>query len=344
MSKTPERIYVAGHRGMVGSALVRILRERNEHNDRHNCQLVLRSHDELDLLDADQVADFFSSEAITTVYLAAARVGGIQANNQQPAQFIRENLLIEANVIHQAWRHRVNKLLFLGSSCIYPRMAPQPIPESALLEGPLEQTNEPYAVAKIAGIKLCESYNRQYGTDFRSLMPTNLYGPGDNFDLESSHVLPALLRKIHDAHHTNADEVIIWGSGTPMREFLHVDDLASACLRIMQTDRDQLTALTTPQCSHINVGSGEEISITDLAQLIANIIGYEGRLFFDRSKPDGTPRKLLDSSKINALGWKASISLREGILRTYRHFLAATAATHAELVYRGPSEPPRVRF
>lgn len=344
MSKPPERIYVAGHRGMVGSALVRALRQRNERNDRQDYQLVLRSHDELDLLDADQVADFFSSEAITTVYLAAARVGGIQANNLQPAQFIRENLLIEANVIHQAWRHRVNKLLFLGSSCIYPRLAPQPIPESALLDGPLEQTNEPYAVAKIAGIKLCESYNRQYGTDFRSLMPTNLYGPGDNFDLESSHVLPALLRKIHDAHHTNADEVIIWGSGTPMREFLHVDDLASACLRIMHIDRDQLATLTTPQCSHINVGSGEEISIADLAQLIASIIGYEGRLFFDRSKPDGTPRKLLDSSKINTLGWKASISLREGILRTYRHFLAATAATHAELVYRGPTEPPRVRF
>ncbi|MCE2872121.1 MAG: GDP-L-fucose synthase, partial [Oxalobacteraceae bacterium] len=302
----------------MGSALVRALRERNDRNERHDYQLILRSHDELDLLDADHVADFFSSEAITTVYLAAARVGGIQANNLQPAQFIRENLLIEANVIHQAWRHRVNKLLFLGSSCIYPRLAPQPIPESALLDGPLEQTNEPYAIAKIAGVKLCESYNRQYGTDFRSLMPTNLYGPGDNFDLESSHVLPALLRKIHDAHHTNADEVVIWGSGTPMREFLHVDDLASACLRIMQIDRDQLSALTTPQCSHINVGSGEEISIADLAQLIANIIGYEGRLFFDRSKPDGTPRKFLDSGKINALGWKPNISLREGILRTYR--------------------------
>jgi GDP-L-fucose synthase len=343
MSKPSERIYVAGHRGMVGSALVRALRQRNDRNDRNDYQLVLRSHDELDLLDADQVADFFSSEAITTVYLAAAKVGGIQANNLQPAQFIRENLLIEANVIHQAWRHRVNKLLFLGSSCIYPRLAPQPIPESALLDGPLEQTNEPYAVAKIAGIKLCESYNRQYGTDFRSLMPTNLYGPGDNFDLENSHVLPALLRKIHDAHHTNADEVVIWGSGTPMREFLHVDDLASACLRIMQIDRDQLGTLISPQCSHINVGSGEEISIADLAQLIASIVGYEGQLIFDRSKPDGTPRKLLDSSKIHALGWKAGITLREGILRTYRHFLAATAATHAELVYRGPSEPPRVR-
>lgn len=338
MSKSLERIYVAGHRGMVGSALVRALRDRSD------CQLVLRSHDEVDLLDADQVADFFASETITTVYLAAAKVGGIQANNRQPAEFIRENLLIEANVIHQAWAHRIPRLLFLGSSCIYPRLAPQPISENALLNGPLEQTNEPYAVAKIAGIKLCESYNRQYGTDFRSFMPTNLYGPGDNFDLESSHVLPALLRKIHDAHHSNADEVVIWGSGTPMREFLHVDDLASACIRLMQLDRDQLATFITPQCSHINVGSGEEISIADLAQLIASVIGYEGRLFFDRSKPDGTPRKLLDSSKINALGWSAAIPLREGILRTYRHFLAATAATHAELVYRGPKEPPRVRL
>ena len=338
MSNSIERIFVAGHRGMVGSALVRALRDRSD------CQLVLRSHDELDLLDAEQVAEFFANEQINTVYLAAAKAGGIHANNTQPAEFIRENLQIEANVIHQAWNHRVQKLLFLGSSCIYPRLATQPIRESALLDGPLEPTNEPYAVAKIAGIKLCESYNRQYGTDFRSLMPTNLYGPGDNFHPESSHVLPALLRKIHDAYHSNADEVLIWGSGTPLREFLHVDDLALACLRLMQHEREQLNTLITPQCSHINVGSCEEISIANLAQLIADIIGYEGQLTFDRSKPDGTPRKLLDSSKMNQLGWTANIPLREGILRTYRHFLSATAASHAELVYRGPTEQPRMRF
>ncbi len=336
-----ERVFIAGHRGMVGSAIVRHLRSLNP---TRKLQLVLRSHDELDLTDAAQVEEFFSSHAIDTVYLAAARVGGIQANDLQPAEFIRQNLMIETNVIHQAWRYRVQRLLFLGSSCIYPRLAPQPIVETSLLNGPLEPTNEPYAVAKIAGIKLCESYNRQYGTDYRCLMPTNLYGPGDNFNLESSHVLPALLRKIHDAYQSNAREVVVWGSGQPLREFLHVDDLASACIHLMQMDRESLQTLVSPQCSHLNVGSGEEISIADLARLIASIIGFQGQLRFDTSKPDGTPRKLLDSGKLRSLGWAPVISLREGILRTYRHLLAASAAAHAEQAYRGLSEQPGLRY
>ena len=340
MNKSARRVFIAGHRGMVGSALVRALRARAGGGD---LQLVLRSHQELDLLDAAQVDAFFAGQAIDIVYLAAARVGGIQANHSYPAEFIWQNLMIEANVIHHAWRHQVKQLLFLGSSCIYPRLAPQPIPERALLDGLLEPTNEPYAIAKIAGIKLCESYNRQYGTDYRSLMPTNLYGPGDNFHLQNSHVLPALLRKIHEAHQSNADEVVVWGSGRPLREFLHVDDLASACIHLMQQSREQMQALAAPQCSHLNVGSGEEISIAALASLIAEIVGYEGRLRFDHSKPDGTPRKLLDSTRLRSLGWAPAISLRDGIARTYRHFLAARAAGHAELAYRGLGERPGLR-
>ncbi len=333
----PERIFVAGHRGMVGSALVRALRERGD------CQLVLRSHDELDLCDAAQVDQFFASAALDTIYLAAARVGGIHANDSYPAEFIRQNLLIEANVIHAAWKHRVGRLLFLGSSCIYPRLAPQPMPEECLLGGPLEPTNEPYAVAKIAGIKLCESYNRQYGTDFRCLMPTNLYGPGDNFHPEDSHVLPALVRRFHEALMKGSPEVNIWGSGTPLREFLYVDDLASACLHLMAQPRERIAAITSPQCAHINVGSGDEVRIADLAMLVAEAVGYEGHIAFDRSRPDGTPRKLLDSGKLRSLGWAPKIGLREGIARTVRYYLAAHCADRADLAYRGFIERPRLR-
>ena len=316
-----ERIFVAGHRGMVGSALVRALRERGD------CQLILRSRDELDLSDAAQVDAFFSENDIDTVYLAAARVGGIHANNSYPAEFIRTNLQIETNVIHHAWRYQVKRLLFLGSSCIYPRNAPQPMREEYLLSGALEPTNEPYAVAKIAGIKLCESYNRQYGTDFRSIMPTNLYGPGDNFHAQDSHVLPALIRRFHEAQQTNQPEVQVWGSGEALREFLYVDDMAQACLWLMDQPREALDQLIAPQCSHINAGSGEEIRIASLAMQVAEVMGYEGHIVFDRSKPDGTPRKLLDSTRLRSLGWEPLISLREGLQRTAEDFLAGQAAT-----------------
>ncbi len=332
-----ERVFVAGHRGMVGSAIVRALRERGD------CELLLRSHDELDLCDGAQVDDFFAGHAIDAVYLAAARVGGIHANHTYPAEFIRQNLQIETNVIHAAWKYRVRKLLFLGSSCIYPRMAPQPMKEDALLGGPLEPTNEPYAVAKIAGIKLCESYNRQFGTDFRSIMPTNLYGPGDNFHREDSHVLPALIRRFHDAQLAGAPEVTIWGSGQPLREFLYVDDMAAACLHLMDQPRERLEALAAPQCSHINAGSGEEIRIASLALLVAEVIGYEGHIRFDRSRPDGTPRKLLDSTRLRSLGWAPTVDLQEGVQRTVRHFLAAQSADIADLAYRGVVDRPRLR-
>lgn len=339
MSKrSVERIYVAGHRGMVGSALVRALRERGD------CQLVLRSHDELDLTDAEQVDAFFAKNAIDSVYLAAARVGGIHANASYPAEFIQQNLMIEANVIHCAWKYRVEQLLFLGSSCIYPRAAPQPMREESLLSGPLEPTNEPYAIAKIAGIKMCESYNRQFGTDFRCLMPTNLYGPGDNYHLDDSHVLPGLIRRCHEALLAGAPELAIWGSGQPLREFLHVDDLAAACVLVMQQPRAAIAALVRPQCAHLNCGSGEEVRIATLSMMVADAIGYDGHIAFDRSKPDGTPRKLLDSGRLRSLGWAPRISLQEGLQRTVQHFLAAQGGGPMHVAERGKADRPRLRL
>ena len=315
MALNPDsRVYVAGHRGMVGSAIVRALRRRG-HDD-----LVLRTHAELDLTNQQAVEDYFAAERPGVVYLAAAKVGGIQANATRPAEFIWQNLAIETNVIHAAWRHGVRRLLLLGSSCIYPREALQPMREEALLTGPLEPTNEPYAVAKIAGIKLCESYNRQYGTDYRSLMPTNLYGPGDNFDLAGSHVIPALLRKFHEAKESGAPRVEVWGSGRPRREFLHVDDLAAACLHVMALDRDRWAGQTEPMRSHLNVGTGEDLTIGDLADIIKTVTGYRGEIRFDPEKPDGAPRKLLDVSRLHALGWRARIELEAGLAQTYRWF------------------------
>ncbi len=336
-SRAPERIFVAGHRGMVGAALVRALRARGD------CQLVLRSHEELDLCDAAAVDAFFAQAGIDTVYVAAARVGGIHANQTCPAEFIRDNLAIANAVIHAAWKYQARQLLFLGSSCIYPRAAPQPMREECLLGGPLEPTNEPYAIAKIAGIKLCESYNRQFGTDFRCIMPTNLYGPGDNFHTEDSHVLPALVRRFHDALLAGTPEVAIWGSGTPQREFLYVDDLADACLLLMEQSRARLSELVAPQCAHINAGSGEEVRIATLAVMVAEALGYDGHIAFDRSRPDGTPRKLLDSSRLRSLGWAPKVSLADGLRRTVRHYLAAYSADRADLAYRGGTARPRLR-
>lgn len=303
--KKDSKIFVAGHRGMVGSAIVREL-ERNGYSN-----LILKTSNELDLIRQEDVEKFFADEKPEYVFLAAAKVGGIQANNTLRAQFLYENLMIEANVINSSYRNGVKKLLFLGSSCIYPKMAPQPLKEEYLLTGSLEPTNEPYAIAKIAGIKLCESYRRQFGCNFISAMPTNLYGPNDNFDLETSHVLPALLRKFHEAAETGADEVEIWGTGSPKREFLHVDDMASACLFLMEHYDEE---------EFVNIGTGEDISIADLAYLIADITGFKGKLAFDTSKPDGTPRKLMDVSRIEAMGWKHKIGLREGIESVYEYF------------------------
>ena len=309
-------VYVAGHTGMVGSAICRAL----THNA--NATLITASQTELDLTRQAEVEDFFSEHAIDEIYLAAAKVGGIQANNSFPGEFLGENLLIQTNIIRAAHQAGVQKLLFLGSSCIYPRMAAQPMREDALLTGVLEPTNEPYAIAKIAGIKLCESYNRQYGRDYRSVMPTNLYGPGDNFHPENSHVIPALLRRFHEAVQTGAEQVVIWGSGTPMREFLHVDDMAAASVHVMDLPVTEYREHTQPMLSHINVGTGVDCSIRELAETIARVTGFGGRLVFDSSKPDGAPRKLLDVSKLAALGWEARITLNEGLRQTHDWFLA----------------------
>ncbi|MGH8806849.1 MAG: GDP-L-fucose synthase [Noviherbaspirillum sp.] len=312
-----KRIYVAGHRGLVGSAIVRALHKRDYVN------IVTRTHAELELTEQEQVRAFFAQEQIDEVYLAAARVGGIHANNTYPAEFIYDNLMVQANVIHEAWRAGVKKLLFLGSSCIYPRLAKQPIKEEYLMAGSLEPTNEPYAIAKIAGIKMCESYNRQYGTDFRSVMPTNLYGPGDNYHPENSHVIPALIRRFHEAKLDGADKVVIWGTGTPRREFLYVDDMADACVHVMSLERNVYERHTTPMLSHINVGTGEDVTICEVAEVIRKAVGFKGEIEFDASKPDGTPRKLMNIAKLSSLGWRPGMRLGEGIKETYECFKAA---------------------
>ena len=304
------KYYVAGHRGMVGGAILRRLQAAG-------AEVVTRTHAELDLTDQAAVRDFMGREKPDAVILAAAKVGGIHANNTYPAEFIYENLMMEANVIHQAYRAGVRRLLFLGSSCIYPRAVAQPMAEEALLTGVLEPTNEPYAVAKIAGIKLCESYNRQYGTDYRSVMPTNLYGPGDNFHPENSHVMPALIRRFHEAAREGRDEVVIWGSGRPMREFLHVDDMAEASLFVLDLPRSVYEANTEPMLSHINVGTGQDVTIAELAGMIAEVTGFRGRIAFDTTKPDGTARKLMDVSRLAAMGWRARTPLRDGLANTY---------------------------
>jgi GDP-L-fucose synthase len=315
MNAFQERIFVAGHGGLVGSAIKRVLHAKGYSN------IITRSHAQLDLTEQAQVRSFFQAEEVDQVYLAAAKVGGIHANNTYPAQFIYENMMVQANVVHEAWRAGVRKLLFLGSSCIYPRMAEQPIREHYLMSGSLEPTNEPYAMAKIAGIKLCESYNRQYGTDFRSVMPTNLYGPGDNFHPHDSHVIPGLLRRFHEAKLARAREVVIWGTGKPMREFLYVDDMAAASVHVMQIERETYCRYTDPMQSHINVGSGEDITIERLARLVGDTVGYQGEIVFDATKPDGTPRKLLDVSKLRSLGWVASTPLDQGLRLAYQAFL-----------------------
>lgn len=310
-----KRIYVAGHRGMVGSALVRNLEGHGA------AEIITRTRQDLNLIDQSAVRAFFESEQIDQVYLAAARVGGIHANNTYPADFIYDNLMIEANIIQAAHATDVQNLLFLGSSCIYPKFAEQPMREDALLTGKLEPTNEPYAIAKIAGIKLCESYYRQYGRDYRSVMPTNLYGPGDNFHPENSHVVPALMRRFHEAAASGDHVVTVWGSGNPMREFLHVDDMAAASVYIMNLDQKTYLANTDPMLSHINVGTGVDCTIRELAETMAEVTGFEGRLEWDAGKPDGTPRKLMDVSKLERMGWKASVSLKDGLTETYKWFL-----------------------
>ena len=316
-----QKIYVAGHRGMVGSAIVRNLQAKGFSN------FVTRTHAELDLTNQAQVAAFFEAEKPDQVYLAAAKVGGIHANNTFPAEFIYDNLMVQNNVIHQAFLSGVQKLLFLGSSCIYPKLATQPMNEDALLTGKLEPTNEPYAVAKIAGIKMCESYNRQYGdshgVDYRSVMPTNLYGPGDNYHPENSHVIPALIRRFHEAKVANVPEVVIWGTGTPRREFLYVDDMAAASVFVMQLDKATYDSQTKPMQSHINVGFGSDVTIAELAKAVGAAVGYQGKIGFDSTKPDGAPRKWMDSSRLNQLGWKAQVNLEQGLERAYNDFIGA---------------------
>ncbi|WP_431066211.1 GDP-L-fucose synthase [Methylotuvimicrobium sp.] len=310
-----QTVFVAGHRGMVGSAIVRRIQSLGYRS------ILTAGRDELDLLDQAAVMAYFSAHRIDQVYLAAAKVGGIHANNTLPAEFIYQNLMIEANIIHAAHLGGVQRLLFLGSSCIYPKLAKQPMHEQALLTGLLEPTNEPYAIAKIAGIKLCESYNRQYGRDYRSVMPTNLYGPNDNFHPENSHVIPALIRRFHEAVQAGDDEVVIWGSGTPMREFLHVDDMAAASVHVMELDAGIYQANTQPMLSHINVGTGVDCTIRELAETLAKVTGFKGKLSFDATKPDGAPRKLMDVSRLKALGWEYRIGLEEGLTDTYRWFV-----------------------
>lgn len=317
MRNSKSKIYVAGHRGMVGSAIVRHLVAQG-----HPSELIIgRTHKELDLTDQSAVRAFFQQEKPDQVYLAAAKVGGIHANNTYPAEFIYDNMMVQANVIDAAYRNGVTKLLFLGSSCIYPKYAPQPMSESALLTGVLEPTNEPYAVAKIAGIKLCESYNRQYHVDFRSVMPTNLYGPGDNYHPENSHVIPALIRRFHEAKLANQSSVTIWGSGRPYREFLYVDDMAAACVHVMDLEKSIYDTHTSPMQSHINVGYGSDTTIAELAMTIAKVEEYRGEIFFDTSKPDGAPRKLMESKRLNALGWAPQINLEKGLMLAYQDFL-----------------------
>lgn len=311
-----KRIFVAGHRGMVGSAIVRQLAVRDD------VEIVTRTRSELNLLNQNDVNNFFAKESIDEVYLAAAKVGGIHANNTYPAEFIYENMVMECNIIHAAHQNDVQHLLFLGSSCIYPKMAEQPMSESALLTGILEATNEPYAIAKIAGIKLCESYNRQYGRDYRSVMPTNLYGENDNFHPENSHVIPALMRRFHEANEHGDAEVVVWGTGAPMREFLYVDDMAAASIHVMELDKDTYQANTQPMLSHINVGTGVDCTIREMAETMARVVGFKGDVVFDSTKPDGTPRKLMDVSRLASLGWRFSTELEDGLAKTYQWFLA----------------------
>lgn len=310
-----DKIFVAGHRGMVGTAILNSLIAADFAN------IVTRKHDELDLTQQDQVRRFFLSERPDYVVIAAAKVGGIGANNNLPAEFIYQNIMIEANIIHEAWSAGTKGLLFLGSSCIYPKLAPQPMKETALLTGPLEPTNEPYAIAKIAGIKMCESYNRQYGTDYRSVMPTNLYGPHDNFNLENSHVIPALLRRFHRAAENSDKNIEVWGTGNARREFLHVEDMASACLHVMQLEKPLYDELTEPMCSHINIGSGADVTISELAHTIKKVTGFTGNIKFDQSKPDGAPRKLMDSSLLENSGWRTKFDLASGLQDTYQWYL-----------------------